>query len=53
MALSNNMNALDGSIKNDVQEDDDGFSNESMSLDSDERKQRADAKRKREEAKAQ
>jgi hypothetical protein len=53
MALSNNMNALDGSIKNDAaMEEEDNFSGDSMSLDSNERNQRAEAKRKREEAKA-
>jgi nucleoside diphosphate kinase len=35
MALSNNMNALDGSIKNDyAQDDEDNYSGDSMSLDS-------------------
>lgn len=54
MALSNNMNALDGSIKNDAaQDDEDNYSGDSMSLDSNERKERQEAKRKREEAKAQ
>lgn len=54
MALSNNMNALDGSIKNDAAAaEEDNFSGDSMSLDSAERKERQDAKRKREEAKAQ
>jgi hypothetical protein len=53
MALSNNMNALDGSIKNDAaQDDEDNYSGDSMSLDSNERKERQEAKRKREEAKA-
>ena len=53
MALSNNMNALDGSIKNDAaQDDEDNYSGDSMSLDSNERKERQVAKQKREEAKA-